>query len=152
MARRPSVKAAAPASRSRPQFGHLLAAAALGDGGVGQDRQASGGIPAAAQQEHQRRIIDGGHAVRQGGERGDAAGSGGQGGGCDRLAVLKARFAQGHAHIHQAGAQDGALGVYRFGVVGAAQGAVVGDLAVADQQGALSVQAVCGVQEAGVFY
>jgi len=88
------------------------------------------------------RAVDGGQAVGQGSQGGDAAGRGGGGGGGDGLSVLVAGFAQGGAHIDQTGTQDSAVAVNRHRAVGPSQaGSEVGDDAAAHQQVALLVQA-----------
>jgi hypothetical protein len=88
----------------QPELGHFFAAAAAGDGGVGQDGEAAGGVPPAAQEEDESRVVDGGCAVGQGGQGGDAAGGRGVRSGGDGFTVFEAWFAEGDAHIDQAGA------------------------------------------------
>ncbi len=128
MARLPSVKATAPASASKPKLGKLFAAAAGGDGAIGDDGEAAGLLAAGAQQTHQRGVVDGGQGVGQGGERGDPAGGGGLRGGGDGFAVLVAGLAEGGAHVDQARAEDRAvLGNHRRTVRSAEARAEIGD-------------------------
>ncbi len=149
MARLPSVKATAPASRQQAELGELFAAAARGDGAIREDGQAAGLLATGAQQAHQGGIVDRGQRIGKGGERGDAAGGGGLGGRGDGFAVLVAGLAQGGAHVHEAGAQDGTiLGNHGRAVRPAQAGAEIGDQAVAHQQVAVLVQTGGGIQQA----
>ncbi len=129
----------------------LLPAAAAGDGPIGKDGEATGFLAPRAQQPHQRRVVDRRRAVRQGGQGGDAPGGGGLRGGGDGFPVFQPGLAQRGAHVHQAGAQHGAIAVDLGSPIRAAEiAAVVGDQPVADQQRAGAVQAAGRVEQADV--
>ena len=90
-----------------------------------------------------------GSAVRQRGEGGDAAGGRGGGGRGDGLAVFVARLAERGAHVHQAGAEHGAVFLDDDRTVRTAEaGAEIRDHAVAHQQVALRVHAGGRVEQA----
>ena len=97
------------------------------------------------------RVIEGGAAVGEGGEGGDAGGGCGFGGRRDSFAVFEAGFAEGSAHVDEAGAEDGAAALEDRHAIGAAEvGAEIGDVAVADEQAAGFVEAGGRVDEADV--
>ena len=76
------------------ELGEFLAAAALGQRAVGQDRQAAGCLALAAQPLHQRRVVDCWLRVGQCGQGRDAARRGGDGGRGNRFPVFEAGLAE----------------------------------------------------------
>ena len=105
--------------------------------------------PRAAQQTHQRRIVDRRRGVGQGGERGDAAGGGGLARRRRWSRGIQSRARRGRAHVHQAGAQHGAVAVDRRDAVRAAERRRQDRRsAIADEQRARLVEAAARVEQA----
>ena len=122
MARDPSVNATAPASRNRPISDKLFAAAAAGDGAVGQDGQAAGLLALG----HAATAPSAGSSMA-GWVSGRAASvvmppaAAAIGGGGNGLTILETRLAQRGPHVDQSGAKDRAVRLDHRNAVGPAQ-------------------------------
>jgi hypothetical protein len=98
-------------------LGHVLTGEPLGQGRHRPDID-DGRVAGAAQDEvHQRRIVDHRIGLGQGDDGGDAASRRRLAGAGKGFAVFVAGFANGHAHVDQAGSDDSAIAVAHLGAI-----------------------------------